>query len=69
MKTKTAQLHIEQIWGTANSVWVVIRYRGKAIAGFDGHKAELHELVGKAHRVAKNLGFKLNSELIQGEPT
>ena len=64
MKLKTAQLHIEQIWGTANSVWVVIRYRGKAIAGFDGHKADLRELVGKAHRVANNLGYKINSELL-----
>jgi hypothetical protein len=33
MKLKTAQLHIEQVWGTANSVWVVIRYRGKAVVG------------------------------------
>jgi hypothetical protein len=64
MKTKTAQLHLEQVWGTANSVWVAIRYRGKAVAGFDGHKADLRELVGKAHRVAKNLGYKINSELL-----
>lgn len=60
MKTKTAQLHIEQVWGTANSVWVAIRYRGKAVAGFDGHKANLPELVGKAHIWAKNQGFVLN---------
>lgn len=62
MKFKTAQLHIEQVWGTANSIWVVIRYRGKAVVGFDGHKADLHELVSKAHRVANNLGYKLNHE-------
>jgi hypothetical protein len=60
MKLKTAQLHIEQVWGTANSVWVAIRYRGKAVAGFDGHKANLPELVGKAHIWAKNQGFVLN---------
>jgi len=40
MKTKTAQLHIEQVWGTANSVWVAIRYRGKAVAGFDGQPVD-----------------------------
>jgi len=64
MKTNTPRLLSEQVRGTANSVWVAIRYRGKAVAGFDGHKADLRELVGKAHRVAKNLGYKLNSELL-----
>jgi len=64
MKLKTAQLHIEQIWGTANYIWVAVRYRGKAIAGFDGHKADLRELVAKAHKVAINRGYKINSELL-----
>jgi len=64
MHYKTAQLHIESVWGTANSVWVVIRYRGRNLVGFDGHKAELPELVGKAHTWAKNQGFVLNYNLI-----
>jgi len=64
MKTKTAQLHIEQVWGTATSVWVVIRYRGKALAGFDGHKAEIPALVSKAHTWAKSQGFTLNYQSI-----
>jgi hypothetical protein len=64
MKTKTAQIHIEQIWGTANSVWVVIRYRGRNLVGFDGHKAEIPALVGKAQKWAKNQGFTLNYQSI-----
>lgn len=67
MKLKTAQLHIEQVWGTANSVWVAIRYRGRNLAGFDGHKAELPALISKATTWAKNQGFTLNYESTKGE--
>ena len=57
MKTKTAQIHIEPLWGTASGIWVVIRYRGHSIVGFEGHKAHTPELVGEAYTWAKNQGF------------
>jgi len=64
MKTKTAQIHAEPVWGTSKSIWVVIRYRGHSIMGFHGHKADTPELVGKAYAWAKNQGFThMNTQL------
>jgi hypothetical protein len=64
MKTKTAQIHIELMWGNPLAVVVGIYYRGHILIGFEGHKAETPHLVGMAYTWANNQGFThMNVEL------
>lgn len=63
-KTRTAQFHIEAMWGNPQAVVVGIYYRGRITIGFEGHKAEIPHLIGMAYTWAKNQGFThMNVEL------